>query len=335
MTAAGVDVGKAFLDLAIDGLAGTARFPNDASGQRQLVQVLATLDDPFVVVEATGGYEDALLDACASAGLAAARVNPRQSHAFARATGELAKSDAIDARLLCLFARLFRDRLRPHAPDPEWRRELRAWLRRRTQVVMSLQAQKQQSEHAPPAVRALILRTMAALRDELSDIEAAMRRLVEAHTSPALGSCKGLGPVFQAASLALLPELGTLNRREIAKLVGVAPMAKASGQQEGRRRIRGGRSTLRVALYMATLSAVRCEPGLKAHYRQLRDRGKPAKVALVACMRKLLTIVNARRRDELRAERAGTLRRPEHGVPSPPPQRRARARKRVDCETTP
>jgi transposase len=300
MTAAGVDVGKAFLDLAIDGLAGTARFPNDPSGQRQLVQVLATVDDPFVVVEATGGYEDALLDACASAGLVAARVNPRQSHAFARATGELAKSDTIDARMLCLFARLFRDRLRPYAPDPAWRRELRSWLRRRTQVVITLQAQKQQSEHAPPAVRALILRTTAALRDELSDIEAAMRGLVEANTSPALGSSKGLGPMFQATTLALLPELGTLNRRQIAKLVGVAPMAKESGQSQGRRRIRGGRSTLRVALYMATLSAVRCEPAMKAHYRQLRDRGKPAKVALVACMRKLLTIVNARRRDELR-----------------------------------
>jgi transposase len=134
--------------------------------------------------------------------------------------------------------------------------------------VITLQAQKQQSEHAPAAVRALILRTTAALRDELSDIEAAMRGLVEANTSPALGSSKGLGPVFQAATLALLPELGTLNRRQIAKLIGVAPMAKESGQSLGRRHIRGGRSTLRVALYMATLSAVRCEPAMKAHFCQ-------------------------------------------------------------------
>lgn len=303
MTAAGVDVGKTFLDLAIDGLAETARFRNDPAGQRKLVQRLASLDDPFVVMEATGGYEDALLDACAGAGVAAARVNPRQSHALKRATGELAKTDAIDARLLCLFARLFRERLRPHAPEPAWRRELREWLRRRTQVVMTLQAQKQQSEHASPAIRALILRTMAALHEERSEIEAAMRGLVQANTSPALASAKGLGPMFQAASFALLPELGTLNRRQIAKLVGVAPMAQASGQQEGRRRIRGGRSTLRAALYMATLTAVRCEPAMKAHYRQLRGRGKPAKVALVACMRTLITIVNARRRDQRRAER--------------------------------
>jgi transposase len=301
MTAAGVDVGKAFLDLAIDGLAGTARFPNDPSGQRQLVQVLATLDDPFVVVEATGGYEDALLDACAGAGLVAARVNPRQSHAFARATGELAKSDAIDARLLCLFARLFRDRLRPHAPDPAWRRELRSWLRRRTQVVMTLQAQKQQADRAQPAVRTLIHRTVAALRRELAAIEQAMQVLVDANGTAAIRSSKGMGPIFQATTLALLPELGRLSRRQIAKLVGVAPMAKESGHSQGRRRIRGGRASMRVALYMATLSAVRCDPAMKAHYRQLRDRGKPAKVALVACMRKLLTIVNARRRDELRA----------------------------------
>lgn len=139
-----------------------------------------------------------------------------------------------------------------------------------------------------------------------------MRGLVESNTSPALGSSKGLGPMFQATTLALLPELGTLNRRQIAKLVGVAPMAKKSGQSLGRRRIRGGSSTLRVALYMATLSAVRCEPGIKAHYRQLRERGKPAKVALVACMRKLLTIVNARRRDELRAESGSAPQR--HGL---------------------
>ena len=129
-----------------------------------------------------------------------------------------------------------------------------------------------------------------------------MQDLIEQHATPAVRSSKGLGPVFQASMLALLPELGELTRREIAKLVGVAPMNRDSGQGQGKRRIRGGRAPVRVALYMATLSAVRWDPLMKAHYQQLRARGKLGKVALVACMRKLLGIVNAKRRDELRAE---------------------------------
>ncbi|WCE05974.1 transposase [Pseudoxanthomonas sp. JBR18] len=137
------------------------------------------------------------------------------------------------------------------------------------------------------------------MRRELAAIDQQIRALLDAHASPALGSCKGLGPVFQATSLALLPELGTLTRRQIARLVGVAPMNRDSGQASGARRIRGGRAPVRVALYMATLSAVRWDPAMKAHYQQLRARGKLAKVALVACMRKLLTIINAHRRDEL------------------------------------
>lgn len=143
--------------------------------------------------------------------------------------------------------------------------------------------------------------TIAALKRELALIDRAIKALLAAHATPALRSSKGLGPVFQATSLALLPELGHLGRRQIARLVGVAPMNRDSGQSQGKRRIRGGRAPVRVALYMATLSAVRWDPVMKAHYRQLRARGKLAKVALVACMRKLLTIVNARRREELAA----------------------------------
>lgn len=300
MTAVGIDVGKDGLDVAIDGLPNVTRFNNDTTGRRALLRRLLSLDAPLIVVEATGGYEDPLLDACGDAGLRIARINPRQSRDFARATGELAKTDAIDAKLLCLFARLFGDRLRLHQPPPLWQRELRDWLRRRGQVVLTLQAQKQQADIAPASVRKLIARTVAALQRELVAIELAMKALVDANASPALRSAKGMGPIFQATSLALLPELGTLSRQQIAKLVGVAPMNRDSGQTQGKRRIRGGRAPVRVALYMATLSAVRWDPVMKAHYRQLRDRGKVAKVALVACMRKLLTIVNARRRDELR-----------------------------------
>lgn len=300
MTAVGIDVGKEGLDVAIDGVPAVARFRNDSTGRRALLRQLLSLDSPLIVVEATGGYEDPLLDACGDAGLSIARINPRQSRDFARATGELAKTDAIDAKLLCLFARLFGDRLRIHRPPPLWQRELRDWLRRRGQVVLTLQAQKQQADVAPPSVRKLIARTVAALQRELAAIELAMKALVNANVSPALRSTKGMGPMFQATSLAMLPELGTLTRQQIAKLVGVAPMNRDSGQTMGKRRIRGGRAPVRVALYMATLSAVRWDPVMKAHYRQLRERGKVAKVALVACMRKLLTIANARRRDELR-----------------------------------
>ena len=224
---------------------------------------------------------------------------PAPARDFARATGELAKTDAIDARLLCLLSRLFADRY--EAPTP-WQRELRDWLRRRGQVVTTLQAQKQQTALTSPAVRKLMAYTVAALKRELCAIDRQMQALLEAHATPALQSSKGMGPIFQATSLALLPELGTLTRQQIAKLVGVAPMNRDSGQLYGKRRIRGGRAPVRVTLYMATLSAVRWDPTMRAHYYQrLRARGKLGKVALVACMRKLDTIVNARRRDELRA----------------------------------
>lgn len=302
MTAAGIDVCKASLDLAVDGQPGVVGFANNRAGIARLVKRLRALGTTRVVVEATGGYEEPLLEACCDAGLWIARVNPRQARDFARATGELAKTDDIDARLLALMARLFADRLRPYIAPPHWQRELRDWLRRRGQVVVLLQAQKQQAAMAPPSVRKLAARTIAALALELAAIEKTMKALIQEHATPALRSSKGLGPVFQATALALLPELGHLDRRQIGKLVGVAPMNRDSGQGQGKRRIRGGRAAVRVALYMATLSAVRWDPTMKAHYQQLRARGKLGKVALVACMRKLLGIINARRRDELRAE---------------------------------
>lgn len=295
-------MGKANLDLAVDGESGVARFANNRTGIARLVKRLVAVGAERIVVEATGGYEEPLLEACCDAGLWIARINPRQARDFARATGQLAKTDAIDARVLSLMARMFGDRLRRHVAPPVWQRELRDWLRRRGQVVVLIQAQKQQAAMAPAVVRKLVARTTAALTRELAVIEREMKALIQKHASPALRSSKGLGPVFQATMLALLPELGHLNRREIAKLTGVAPMNRDSGQGQGKRRIRGGRSPVRVVLYMATLSAVRWDPLMKAHYQQLRARGKLGKVALVACMRKLLGIVNAKRRDELRAE---------------------------------
>jgi transposase len=295
-------VGKASLDLAVDGQIEVVRYPNTIVGITKIVRQLQKLRATRIVVEATGGYEAPLLEACCDAELWIARVNPRQARDFARATGELAKIDAIDARLLALMARLFADRLRPYRAPPPWQREMRDWLRRRAQVVVTLQAQKQQAAMAPASVRKLAALTIAALAREQAAINQAIHALIKQNATPAVRSSKGLGPVFQATVLALLPELGHLDRRQIAKLVGVAPMNRDSGQGSGQRRIRGGRSPVRVALYMATLSAVRWDPLMKAHYQQLRERGKLGKVALVACMRKLLGIVNARRRDELRSE---------------------------------
>ena len=300
MTMVGIDVGKAALDVAEDGTPKVLRFANGSTGIGKLVRHLQAIGASRIVVEATGGYEEALLDACCDAGLWVARVNPRQARDFARATGELAKTDAIDARLLATMARMFHDRLRRYDAPEAWKRKLRDWLRRRGQVVTLMQMQKQQAAMAPSAVRQLVEQTMAALKRELATIDKVVEALLAAHATPALRSAKGMGPMFQANSLALLPELGTLSRQQIAKRVGVAPMNRDSGQGQGKRRIRGGRAPMRVALYMATLSAVRWDPLMRAHYQQLRARGKVAKVALVACMRKLLTIVNARRRDELR-----------------------------------
>src|SRR5690606_14464448 len=291
--------GKANLDLAVDGQPGADRFANNRAGINKLVKRLEAMDVQRIVVEATGGYEEPLLEACCDAGLWIARVNPRQARDFARATGELATAEAIDARILARMAGMFGDRLRRHVAPPAWQRERRDWLRRRGQVVVLLQAQKQQASMAPPEVRKLVARTVAALTRELAAIERSMKALIQKHASPALRSSKGLGPVFQATVLALLPELGHLDRRQIAKLTSVAPMNRDSGQGQGKRRIRGGRAPVRVALSMATLSAVRWDPLMKAHYQQLRARGKLGKVALVACMRKLLGIVNAKRRDEL------------------------------------
>lgn len=301
MTAVGIDVGKANLDVMVHGDAKVQRFANTKAGIAKLVEHLGKLSDARIVLEATGGFEEAVLTACCDAGLWVARINPRQARDFAKATGQLAKTDDLDARMLAEMAHVFHARLRPHVAVEPWQAELKGWLRRRQQVTDAIQRTRQQLLTTPAAIRPFVRRTLAALQREQAAVDKAMKALLEQHTTPALRSSKGLGPMFQASMLALLPELGHLTRKQIAKLVGVAPLNRDSGQSQGKRRIYGGRAEVRVALYMATLSAVRWEPVMREHYQQLRARGKLAKVALVACMRKLLTIVNARRRDELRA----------------------------------
>ena len=302
MIAVGVDVGKAFLDVATHGESNVQRFKNTAVGIAKLVVQLKKRTDVRIVVEATGGYEEVVLEACAVAGLWIARVNPRQARDFAKATGQLAKTDALDARILAEMVSVLLPRLRRHLPAKPWENELKGWLRRRSQVTEQITATTQQMAMALPAVRTLMKKTLCSMKRERAVIDATLKQLLAEHATPAIRSGKGMGPMFQVAALALLPELGQLNRQQIAKLVGVAPLNRDSGQSQGKRKIYGGRAQMRVALYMATLSAVRWEPELKAHYQQLRARGKVATVALVACMRKMLGIVNARRRSELRMD---------------------------------
>lgn len=302
MVGIGIDVSKATLDVAVAGQAPVRQFKNTTAGIAQLLKWLAGQPEARVVMEATGGYEEAALDACAHAGIWVARVNPRQARDFAKAIGQLAKTDSLDARVLAEMVDVLHARLRRHSPAPAWQAELKAWLVRRRQVIDTLQRSHQQSLTAPKLIRATMKNSVAALRKELAAIDVQMKNISQQHATPALRSAKGLGPVFQTTALAMLPELGHLSRQQIAKLVGVAPLNRDSGQMQGKRMIHGGRATVRIALYMATLSAVRWEPALRDHYQQLRARGKVAKVALVACMRKLLGILNARRRDELRAE---------------------------------
>lgn len=299
MTAVGIDVSKEMLDLAFNDAAKVHHFRNTPAGIRRLVELLHSRPGVRIVLEATGGYEEAVLEACAEAGLWIVRINPRQARDFAKAAGQLAKTDNLDARMLAEMASVFHARLRRHVPAEPWQAELKCWLRRRRQIVDNIQRNRQQMALTLPAIRLLVKKTLASQQRELATVDAALKALLQAHTTPALSSTKGLGPVFQSTALALLPELGRLSRQQIAKLVGVAPLNRDSGKTQGKRQIYGGRSEVRVALYMATLSAVRWDPILRAYYKQLRARGKLAKVALVACMRKLLTIVNARRRDEL------------------------------------
>lgn len=307
MTAVGIDVGKANLDVMVHGGAKVQRFANTRAGITKLVKHLKGLHKAKIVVEATGGFEEPVLTACSHAGLWIARINPRQARDFARATGQLAKTDALDARMLAEMAQAFHARLRAYEAPPAWQNELKGWLCRRQQVTDTIQRTRQQLLTTPVAIRPFVRRTLAALQRELKAVDKAMKALLQQHTTPALRSAKGLGPMFQASMLSLLPELGRLTRRQVAKLVGVAPLNRDSGQSQGKRHIYGGRSEVRVALYMATLSAVRWEPVMREHYQQLRARGKLGKVALVACMRKLLTIVNARRRDELRLEEGAAI----------------------------
>ena len=297
----GIDVAKAHLDVAALGAKlGAERFDNDAEGHTALVAALQPLGVALVVMEATGGYEAALACALQAAGLAVAVVNPKHARDFAKSMGRLAKTDRIDARTLAELAGVLARRddlarfIRPLADVQQ--QQLAALVTRRRQLLTMLGSERQRLQLAVPMVRPSIEAMIQAIRAQLDDLEAQMIAHVREHFADLdalLQSTRGIGPIASATLIAQLPELGRLNRREIAALVGVAPIANESGTSRGRRRVQGGRFEIRRVLYMATLTAARRNPVIKAFYQRLIATGKLPKVALVACMRKLLTALNA------------------------------------------
>jgi transposase len=294
--AVGIDVAKAHLDVAVWPGADQWRAPNDEAGVAALGARLAALAPPLVVLEATGGLERLAAAALAAAGLPVAVVNPRQVRDFAKAVGQLAKTDALDAQLLARFAADVRPPPRP-LPDAA-QQELAALLARRRQVVTMLTAERQRLGAALPAVRERVRahgrwleRELAAVDDELGG---ALRASPAWRAKAALlRSVPGVGPVVALTLLAELPELGALDRKRLAALVGVAPLNADSGTRRGKRLVWGGRGRVRAALYMAALVATRFNPVLRAFYARLLAAGKAKKAALTACMRKLLLILNA------------------------------------------
>lgn len=295
----GIDVAKAELVSARGSAGEVQTWPNDEEGVRALVQALVAEPPELVILEATGGYEWLCVAALASAKLPVAIINPRQVRDFAKATGQLAKTDQLDARLLALFG----ERVRPpvRALPDENTQVLDALLSRRRQLLEMRQAERnrllQLVGQGRRPVQQSLTKHIRYLERELGGTDSEIGRLIREsplwrEREALLQSVPGIGPVVARTLLAELPELGQLNRRAIAKLVGVAPLNRDSGAWRGQRAIYGGRASVRAVVYMAALVAARRNPVIKIFYQRLLAAGKPKKVALVACMRKLLTMVN-------------------------------------------
>jgi len=297
-TTVGIDVGKDHLDVASLPSGEIYRVTNDAAGHADLIERLKALDDlDRIVLEATGGYECAAALALADAGLPVAIVNPRQTRDFARASGRSAKTDRIDAITLAEFARAVRPPIRDLGNQRQ--HALEALIHRRRQLVVMIGSERQRHAASRNSfVRKSIRTLIAALESEQRGIERELLRAIEADPGwrerfALLHAVPGVGRVTALTLLAELPELGRLSEKRIAALVGVAPMNHDSGRKRGKRRTSGGRSSVRKVLYMAALTATRYNPAIKTFYERLCRSGKPAKVALTACIRKLLTILNA------------------------------------------
>lgn len=293
----GIDIAKGSFEVALTGQSQTLSLGNDEAGHAKLCQVLAPLAPRLILLEATGGYEQDLALALAAAGLRVSVINPRQARDFARCVGKLAKTDRIDAQALRGFAAMLDAQgHEPRALADEQQRELTALVVRRRQLVAMLVAERQRLGVAHPKAKPSILRIMDAIAAQLQDVDGELKAHVQTHHADLarlLTSVKGVGPTTASTLLAQLPELGRLNRKQITALVGLAPMNRDSGTLRGQRHIFGGRADVRRVLFVAALVGTRFNPVLKAFYAKLLAAGKPKKVALVACMHKLLVILNA------------------------------------------
>jgi len=292
----GIDVSKDHLDVHVRPDGQQQRFVYDSDGLNALVKIQTELKPALIVIEATGGYQQRVVAALATQQLPVVVVNARRVRDFAKATGQLAKTDRLDAAVLSDFGEKIRPQTSP-LPD-ESREQLKALLVRRRQVVDMITAEKNRQAIAPKAIRHEIQLHINFLKKRLAGIDDDLSRDIQASPiwkakDDILQSTPGIGPTTSTTMLAALPELGSLNRRAIAALVGVAPMNRDSGQWRGRRTIQGGRSSVRSTLFMCTLVAIKHNPIIRHLYARLLTAGKPKMVAITACMRKLLTILNA------------------------------------------
>lgn len=293
----GIDVSKNTLDLRIEPAAEAIHVAYDDQGIAQVCRRLVEALPTLIVMEATGGLETRLAGELAAKGLPVAVINPRQARDFAKATGQLAKTDRVDAAILCAFARAIRPAVRPLKSADA--RELDDLVNRRHQLVeIRVQETLRLAAASSKALQKSLKTHIAWLDKRITKLDHDLKDRLQ--TSDAwkvkddlLRGIPGVGDVTSMTMLAKCPELGQLNRREIAKLVGVAPLADDSGKHRGKRFIWGGRADVRAVLYMATVAAMRCNPAIKPFAQRLKMSGKPAKVVIAACMRKLLTIMNA------------------------------------------
>lgn len=296
----GIDVSKAHLDVAVHGDAEVRRVSNNESGIEALVSELAELKPSLVVLEATGGFEMPVAVALTSAQIPLVIANPRQTRDFARSTGQLAKTDVIDAQGLALFAARVRPEVRQLRSDEA--QALDALVARRRQIIGMLTQEKNRLGFALKPVQKGIKKHIGWLERQLADVDADLDSRIRkspiwAEKSDLLQSVPGVGPNLSRTLIAELPELGKLTHKQIAALVGVAPRAHESGKFRGKRMIWGGRAPVRSALFLSILSATRWNPVIRIFYERLRSQGKPGRVAQTACMRKLLVILNAMVRD--------------------------------------
>jgi transposase len=297
----GIDVSKDKLDVAVLGEKQEKQIDNTLEGINELVKQMVDLQPELIVVEATGGYQRAVVEALFHAGLSVAVVNPARVRQFARASGLLAKTDKLDAFVLAEFGRKMQPK--HYEGKTEAEKQLSALLVRRKQLEEMLKAEQNRLRTISPSVRGSVERIIAILKDEKKRLDEQIQQFLNEQKawqeqSEILSSAPGVGMVTTATLLADLPELGKMDRKKIAALVGVAPMNYDSGKKRGYRKTKGGRTNVRSVLYMSTLVATRYNPVIQMHYQQLLKRGKEKKVALTACMRKFLTILNAMARDQ-------------------------------------